>query len=418
MNKGISLQAYVSALVRNWRWVLGMLLGGVLTGAVINHLTLSPSYEAVATVNSAAPRYEVSMSRGDWSPVDAKVVTKAAIELATNETLLQEVADSLGDNLPAAMRSGGALSRLCSLSSAADGTIMRLTVRHRDPVLASVIANAWAATFVDKVNATYGQRSSVLDNVRVQVTAAREELTLAEQSVAQFQSTTRLLLLRSAIEEETQALRAYSAIQRDLLLAVQDAYQLSEQLQAAEIEGLGQKSFASRLAGFFVVLAQSEVSRASAGTSAQVQISLDPTSSEKLDRAEQLRLIEDVIAALELRADTVAAAKDDIPAALAKAEQELQLLQNEYESLLLDQELASEKHTTLRRALQELQLATELDTELLLLTLEAEAPESPTSPNKAVGLLAGAAVGLALGVLVALFRQFGWDFLGADEGSF
>jgi capsular polysaccharide biosynthesis protein len=140
-------------------------------------------------------------------------------EEAPGQKLAQRVLDKLGDALPADLRSSKAVWRSMTVKNGT-GRLMTLDASAATAELAKVLANTWAAVWIDEVDARYGQSG---DKARFEaaLAQARETLAVAMKARQDFQARTGLGLelgnQMTTLQEGTMA-AGLTARQQELVL--------------------------------------------------------------------------------------------------------------------------------------------------------------------------------------------------------
>jgi len=161
----IDLRAWVQALARSWKLIVGVTVLA-LVGAGVFTLLQPRVFEATALVVVAIPP-------GGQSQPDPQAVARTAMEVAQSDGLTAEVYDlvrwelrTIGDRAE--------LRRAVEASASRDPRMVRLVVRTRDPAEAAAIANAWARLLVVRVNDVYIGRTETPASALVQATLPAE----------------------------------------------------------------------------------------------------------------------------------------------------------------------------------------------------------------------------------------------------
>lgn len=181
----IDLRPYFLALFRLWPIVAGVTLLALLVAAVFA-LGGPPMYEAKVGVAIVSYTAEFSLEPTIETVTDAGSQRAALVELARNVTIAEQVAEDLGDGLPAEYQEVGALVDMVSASAQA-GDLIEITVRADDPDVAYQVADAWAKAYERHINEVYvGVAPYTIETLAQQTDLARAEYEAAEQSLIAF----------------------------------------------------------------------------------------------------------------------------------------------------------------------------------------------------------------------------------------
>ena len=232
-----------------------------------------------------------------------------------------------------------------------------------------------------------------------QVEIAAESLHDAEQALIEFQETNPMAVLRATINAQSAALADYMAAATSIQLAVQDAENLKQQLEA---RGTASPSLASNLSALLIELNALGVQR---GRAPLIQISVQD-SVGGASVFEQLQHLDSLVSALQSKEQAFAVARQDIPAKILEAQGELQRVQTEMDRLERTRTLAEEAYLVLARWADELRIATQLELGSPRIASRAVVPVRPRSR----GTMMNTAVAGVLGLMIAVFVAFAGDY--------
>lgn len=190
MDETIDLRAYVSALIRSWWLIVGAVVLALLIAGIV--FFLSHDYEASALVTVPEPTQQLQFDPRIVSNVRATQLLLAYPQLATGDDVLAKLLPRAKELAPETFSSMSLLRDALDVIVSPDGRIVRLTVRTSDPVVATVLANAWADEFVLAVETVYGRGG--LSFYIEQLEEASTELESAEAAWCSF----RLLIVRAS----------------------------------------------------------------------------------------------------------------------------------------------------------------------------------------------------------------------------
>jgi len=138
----IDLRAWLQALVRSWKWIVGLTVLALVAAG--GYTVLQPRLYEAAAILVAVP----------GSASDAQSVARTALEIASAESTIAEVYELARPQLHT-VRDQNALGRAMQATAGRDPRILRLTVRTPDAAEAAAVANAWARLVVVRVNDVY-----------------------------------------------------------------------------------------------------------------------------------------------------------------------------------------------------------------------------------------------------------------------
>jgi polysaccharide biosynthesis transport protein len=387
---------YVDALLRRWRFIVGgTIVAGLL--AVILSFLIPPTYEASALVLVTAPRQVIQFDPR-FETVDEIRPLQAYPQLATSDNLLQTLLAQIAPEITEP-KTLADLRQTISVAALADPSLLRLTVRHRDPATAAFIANRWAELLVVEVNELLGdQGSEQVQFFAAQRDEARHQLDVTEQALGNFQAVNRVRLVTAELLALEDSLALLLAKQQNAELLQGDIATLRSQLAAQE----GVLLPADHIA--VLLLYQ----RAFAGDqpASSIELQIDSTLLATADRRQLITILDTLQAALLAAAGDVSSRADALEPRILALQHELETLTNEEERLRQEALLATESYTAL--ALQVIgQEITAQDTRRgLQLASPAIIAEEPVAPRKILnGLLAAVVAFMAL-VAVTVFRHW------------
>ena len=140
MPEEINLYLLSQALVRQWRWILAIMLLACGLGAAGN-LLLPTIYEATATVSVP----------GDQSPRSSLYPHISSISFQTVE-VAQAVVTTLGSQGITIQQDASALLTHVRISESSDGSTWNITASSDTPERATQLSNAWADYIAKSIN--------------------------------------------------------------------------------------------------------------------------------------------------------------------------------------------------------------------------------------------------------------------------
>jgi len=249
MQDEINLAAYISPLLRRWKWIAGVTVLGALMGALLVFTTPSV-YEATATMTVIATgNNPFALSPGTQRQV-----------LESNQIATQ-VVSSLGSVIEPGESAETLATRVRVINDPADRALFRITAQANTPKKAAAIANAWAEAGIQElIRLQTEDRGKQIQALQVQLQAsaqdvenARKEWFAAEQKLAAknleakrqaaqaAQQAAHIDLLKSQmdllnrqLEPKERALEAHEALLRSNALALQQVISLKEAVQQGQ----------------------------------------------------------------------------------------------------------------------------------------------------------------------------------------
>jgi len=285
------------------------------------------------------------------------------------------------------------------VSVGADPSVIKLKVAYTDPQVAADVANTWATLYVRQINSVSCQSDDSVEQLDQQVEVAARCLHDAEQTLIEFQETNPTTMLSAAIHAQSTALADYLAAATSIQLALQDAENLKQQLEAT---GTASPSLASNLSALLIELNALGVQR---GRAPQIQVSVQG-SVGGASVSEQLQHLDNLISALEAKEQAFAVARQNIPAKILEAQGELQQVQTEMDRLGRAKTLAGEAYVVLSRKADELRIAAQLELGSTRIASGAVVPVRPRSR----GTMRNTAVAGVLGLMIAVSAVLAADY--------
>ena len=373
---------------------LGLILFLIIALAVVGAQFVRPArYKASATLISMAPEYQWRFDTRISPNIEVnKNWQREFLELAKDEWVQQSIARAVRSE------TGGEINEIEGNVAVVAGkqTLLRVEANDRTPQQAAQLANAWSKAYIALAAKLYGpagMAASIGDELLQVESVYREAL----KNLSDFEARTGIGI---AAEGQTM-LEGYEWLgPKGLELAEKNRILAKHRLAVTNLQMLMQQWQAARQAGRPPKELPWEL------------LDVDPIASRgQLTPAIALSLADapDKIEALlnsELAVQTQAT--QALEADVARSQQEIMTLQQEFDRLVQERILARENYNTFRRKVDEIAVQTRVEGVELRLLEEAQPPASPTPPNwtlaGVVALLAGAAVGLA-GCFVADYLE-------------
>lgn len=410
MEDDLDLRLLLRPLVNRWPIVLGLgLIAAVVMAAV--KMSAAPTYEAVALVSVAPPRYSLQLQGVvSGSPIPTSVYP----ELALSGSVLGEVLSSARDQLPKDVDTLSELRRVLEAEPASDATLVRLRVRHDNPEGAAGLANAWANIFAARAGQLSGQDLANLEAYQTQLAQAKEAMDAADTALATFQANNPTGILAARLESQQIILVERLNQRHNVALLIGELQDLLERLAvlgvaapAQPAEDLALLSLMTRVygSGTSVPIENNETMVMPSAPVLQIQINTGtPLAGPTV--ADQRALAESLLATLSARAETV-------EQQIAALEPEILRLQGEFSQAELDQaqmvrnhDLAVEHHRALAGRIEEAKIAANESANIAQVASPASVPTERMARGTVVSAAAAGLLGLALGAAVAWVEDY------------
>jgi succinoglycan biosynthesis transport protein ExoP len=422
MEEEIDLRAYVLVLLKYWKWILGTTVAAAVVALVVSFL-LPPTYEATALVIIRQPQYMMQFDPR-FEILTQQPAYKAYPDLARGDEVLEALFARLNPR-PAEIETLRDLQERVEAKAGTDPSVVRLTVRARDPQEAARIANLWAELFVAHANRVYGASDEELQQLEGQLAQAQAELEAAEQALIEFQARNQASILDARLDSLKSDQAHYLADQRAITYILQDIQALREQLARQPDERPA--SLADDLTTLFLQI-KAFNAQASAPTQlpglegqgtivqASAPIQLQVNSAESLSNksiGETMALLDDMAGVLEAKSAEIGQRLEELQPQILSLQKQLQEIYTESDRLTRQQDLAKETYTALARKVEETRIAVQGVQSTARLGSRAAVPEKPAGPRK----LFNTAVAGALGLMLSVFGAFGveWWRSGTEE---
>jgi uncharacterized protein involved in exopolysaccharide biosynthesis len=404
MEEEIDLRAYVLVLLKYWKWILGTTVAAAVVALVVSFL-LPPTYEATALVIIRQPQYMMQFDPR-FETLTQQPAYKAYPDLARGDEVLEALFARLNPR-PAEIETLRDLQERVEAKAGTDPSVVRLTVRARDPQEAARIANLWAELFVAHANRVYGASDEELQQLEGQLAQAQAELEAAEQALIEFQARNQASILDARLDSLKSDQAHYLADQRAITYILQDIQALREQLARQPDERPA--SLADDLTTLFL---QIKAFNAQASAPIQLQVNSAESLSNK-SIGETMALLDDMAGALEAKSAEIGQRLEELQPQILSLQRQLQEIYTESDRLTRQRDLAKETYTALARKVEETRIAVQGAQSTARLGSRAAVPEKPAGPRK----LFNTAVAGVLGLMLSVFGAFGveWWRSGTEE---
>jgi uncharacterized protein involved in exopolysaccharide biosynthesis len=410
MEEEIDLRAYILVLLKYWKWILGITVAAAAVALAVSFL-LPPTYEATALVAVQAPQPVVNLDPRLQVLVlsqPPQPASRAYLELAEGDGVLEALFSRLSPR-PAEIQTLRDLRGMVKARAGTDPSVVRLTVRARDPQEAARIANLWAETFVAHANRVYGASEEELRQLEGQLAQAEAELEAAERALIEFQARNPAGLLEAQLDSLRQKQRDYLGAQRAIADILQDIRALQERLAR-------QPEDRPASAADALVVLWLRIHALTAPTFPSIQLQAGSAASPSGPSVREVRaLLSDMARDLEAKSAEIGPRLKELEPQILQLQKQLQEIYTEQDRLTRRRDLAKETYTALARKVQETRLAVQGAQRTARLSSRAAAPEEPASPRKLLNTAVAGTLGLMLSTMGAFAAEW-WRNARPVEG--
>jgi uncharacterized protein involved in exopolysaccharide biosynthesis len=336
-----------------------------------------------------------------WTPA-----YKAFPTLATSDGVLCTVLDGYTPSPDAGIEEWTLrnLSKMVEARSEGDQSLVVLRVRSRSPEAAAAISNLWADALVSQGTKMYSEREDDVAFFEEQAVQAEEALNQADAALIEFEARSQANIVGAQLDSLLQTQADYLADQRAIAYVIQDIQGLRDQL--AQQPGDRPISLADDLTALLLQikafnLMQVKALDAQASTPIQLQVNSAESISDK-SPAEQIAFLDDLVAILEAKSSEIDGRLAELEPQTLALQERLQEITAESERLTDARDRTSETYATLSRKLEEARISAQEENGVLQVGSYAAVPEEPVGPRKPLNTVVAGALGLMLGVCVAL----------------
>ncbi len=405
MEDEIDLRAYINTLIRYWRLIAGLTVVAAVVAFIVTSL-LPRSYQATAIVVVTKPLYQFQFAPQiqNLENANTQLLTgKAALDLATSDSLLQQVLDAVGNDLPPKERTLTAIREMIKARTGNDPSIVNLTAENNDPQRVTKIVNTWASLYVRQINDLYGQSSEQLEFFETQSEQARRDVDKADQALIDFQKRNDAAVLQAQLNAKQASLASYLGLNESLKLLLQNVLSLQDQLSrqpASNQSTLGDDLSALAL----------QVNALNAQSSIPVQLQLPGTGSlSNRTVGQQAAYLADLAKTIEGKQTEVKKQADSLPTEIKVLQGQIQEANAEGARLTRQRDLAQTVYTTLAQKVGETRIAAQDTSGRVRLASAAAVPDEPAGAKRLTSTALAATLGLFVGVVatfaIEYFRQ-------------
>lgn len=399
MEQEVDLRPYIEHLIRRWPWIIGSAFVAALVSFGLT-LLIPPTFEATALVAVTEPRQSIQFDPR-FETIELSVRRQGSYpELATSDELVAE----LWHRVSSSVENPGSLDELRNMlaaTSVTDASLVHLTARHREPVVAAEIVNVWAELFLIRANELYGNTGGEhLRFFEEQLAHMEAELTTAEQALIDFQLRNRSTIIGNQLLSLELAQSNYLTEQRALVSLDSEIEGLRDQIsqQSAAIP----VSFADQLTALSL-----QVKAYNVEMDSPFQLQLNGAESlGSSDRADQIAYLDGLLAVLQTRSSQIETRLAEIEPRILVLQGQKQTIDTEFARLERDHGVASETYIALARKVEEERITSQGSISGMRMASRAAVPANPVGTGKVRNATLGGAIGFLLSVFVITI--FGW----------
>jgi capsular polysaccharide biosynthesis protein len=388
-------------LLKHKYWIPGITAVAVVFG-VIASFALPGSYKATVSAFISAPQ-SVALSLA--GPAESRMTEPSYAvypALALSDDVISSLVQTFGAELTDDEDPVAAARKLLDVAVDEEAGTIELIAEHRSPTVASRVANAWAALFLEKTDGLYAESLAFFE---AQFAQAGTALSEAEEVLSDFQTENRVPILSSKLQSERRALEDYWRASRSLWLSIQDAKSLQEQLRSGS--AATDVSLSSQLASLLVQVNALNSYDLEPGVQIQVPEGANLVGSQTVE--ETVAFLASLIQALESKQRAVEQQAESVEPEILRLQKEIVDLESTEGRMVREKELALEAFVVLSRKAAETKLmATGAEGHVSLVRGAREG--SVTGPRKLYFVVVAGIVGLGgsiLGVLAAEYWRQG-----------
>lgn len=415
----IDLRSYAQMFLRHWPWILVTVIVATAVAAVLSYYVLSPTYEATSLVAVTSPKYLMQFSPEFRALAQERLETEiyqTYPELAKSDELYAQVREELVTSAGIDPTQLDDLRKKMSVQASKNVGLIYLRVRDSDPELTATAVNTWAALYVRMLNKLYASEEGEYGFFVEQLSQAQSDLDRAQEALAEFRARDPTVLLSEELGALTGALARYLAMKNSLAILDQGIEDWREQL--ARQAGSQLVSPADELTHLLMQLEAFGIIQE--GVQPQFQISLEQAAQARTVE-EQIALLDSLQRLLQARLAEIDTQVSNIQPEMLRVQQELQQAENEQVQLSQQVGIASTLRESLSLKAEEARITSESQGGISRLASRASVPENPTGPRKlmniAVGAVLGLVVGMALVVVLEVFRASRTGSKGHGQGD-
>lgn len=193
------IRPYIQVLLKQW-WKIGLV---TLLFAVIGFIFVLASPETyTSTANIIVREDNLRLLLADQfqtipDTVSLQSRTESLQAIAASSSIAHNILNALGDDLPDDLDKVNKLLDIVEVTT--NGEIIRISVTHTDPVLATEIASEWANNAITTINEAYADTQPLLE-IKSLVAEKQLEYQVAQSQLENFYSENSIIPLETELE--------------------------------------------------------------------------------------------------------------------------------------------------------------------------------------------------------------------------
>jgi uncharacterized protein involved in exopolysaccharide biosynthesis len=322
--------------------------------------------------------------------------------LVKSSSVAAEVINKLGSVLKPGEQNVNTL--LGMVETEANGDLIGIKVRGKDPGKITTIADAWGEAYEEYVNGLYGGRPQSPGDIQTQVTGAKSSYQEAEEALAKFTGDNQIDNLAREIGAKQNTLADYYATKRQLDRLIADAKALRDQMrQETSSSSTGTGNSLS-----IMLLQASAFTLLSPELSVQLQLAFDERTGLEGSAEEQVQNLDAFLSILEARQEEVQSLIDEgtLQQEILQLQEQLEREQARKQELTRARDLAWETYNTLARKEAEVGIASQATDTEVRFAVPAVEPKKPVAPKKKLNIAIAGMLGLMVGVFGAFLVEY------------
>lgn len=223
----IDLRKYVERLWRGRLTIISLAVVGAIVGGLFS-FAFPSGYEAIAGIAIVKSRTDIefdprvkTLSPDDLAATSADARRNALLTLVNSGQVAEQVLQEVGGQLAIEDRTPVKLLRTVRAELAQRGDFILIRVQHKDPQIATTIANVWSARYEQYVNSIYGSgQPNYATSVNTEVQQSRDAYELSQKALEDFLANNTVGMLRREISETQQIIDGLSTERLSSLTAI------------------------------------------------------------------------------------------------------------------------------------------------------------------------------------------------------
>ncbi len=404
------LRNYVRVIIKRRKLILRTFLGFILCAVIVSFL-MPKTYKATALILVAPSKIQTSLDASNLS-LDRSGKTKDTLSLQTHEMLIKSdvVAQRVIDKMHLTYRNGRPFSaydllKEISVTQKDMTSVIELSVKDSDPVLAMNLANVWAREYTQySQELISGEIKGVSDFVVDQFAIARKNLENVEAKLSAFRDEYKTDLMLAELNMKKSKLNTYKTGLLDAQVNVKIQEELLKELKS-QIAAQNQFIVTSK------AITDDALWQQTVQKDRPEDIYKKKLQSESVNPIYQglEKKIVDTETALGMNRFKVGYLQEEIDFmqkdidGLEKIFNQKQL---EYDQLVRELAIYKRTYDNLSLKIEEARIAKAAQLGEVRLVSPAEQPQHPESPKKLKNIMVAGIIGLMVGLFVVFFREW------------